>query len=294
MCRRHWRFIVRTWGLNEADTSWPQSLIMMPLKRLMLFLVGLLLILSSGTLLAMAPYRGWLGMRTSAGPVGPGPFEIPFWAVVLMVAIFLVGLVAALCWRRKRLFTSIVAGVVGIAAAAVWGTTYSGALTLEGGYDWASPPRVMEIRYYWIYVNFCGMMVDYEPRHAQLKPGRDPAYPNPQCNCGYWPDPSAASYPVLPTVYKPSIVTWNRWGFGYCRYWGTRVGKGYPWTAVVLPLWFVTLLSAVVASWWPVYWWRQRGQFGPEHCQECGYDLRASKARCPECGTPVPSIPRNA
>lgn len=55
-------------------------------------------------------------------------------------------------------------------------------------------------------------------------------------------------------------------------------GGGY-----ALPLWIPFAALALPAAF---LWWWQRPRRRPGTCRECGYDLRASGERCPECGTP--------
>lgn len=59
---------------------------------------------------------------------------------------------------------------------------------------------------------------------------------------------------------------------------------------VRIPSWFPCLLTAIP----PALWLRQtrhkhnRAKLGL--CLHCGYDLRASQGRCPECGNPIPLL----
>jgi hypothetical protein len=61
--------------------------------------------------------------------------------------------------------------------------------------------------------------------------------------------------------------------------------------AVAVPLWFLLLLLMA----WPAWHFRTVRRAGPERrrrlglCVRCGYDLRASAERCPECGQEIPS-----
>jgi hypothetical protein len=58
-------------------------------------------------------------------------------------------------------------------------------------------------------------------------------------------------------------------------------------TRVVLPLWLVTIACAVLPALWIYKRAVRRRRNRDGHCPACGYDLRASKDRCPECGKPI-------
>jgi hypothetical protein len=57
-----------------------------------------------------------------------------------------------------------------------------------------------------------------------------------------------------------------------------------PYRAFVIPVWCPLLLLAACPTAWLVTWRRRRRRMGRGHCPDCGYDLRASPERCPECG----------
>ena len=82
----------------------------------------------------------------------------------------------------------------------------------------------------------------------------------------------------------PDDVQWVGAGFRYLRI----TSDGMRRRNLVLPFWLLMCVSAVL----PVGWWLRRLKARrwkrAGRCLTCGYDLRASKDRCPECGTPFP------
>ena len=81
------------------------------------------------------------------------------------------------------------------------------------------------------------------------------------------PAPSGRSYAVCGFVYLTYLQPGPPWA---CRF-----------KYVGVPFWFITLLAGTI----PFAWFQNRfTRKLPGQCVVCGYDLRATPDRCPECG----------
>jgi len=91
-------------------------------------------------------------------------------------------------------------------------------------------------------------------------------------------------YSKAPALFHESLYPMNfigpRLSFG-----GFGLIIGGP--IVFLPLWFLAVCAGVLPGWWLAWRRRLRARLVAGCCSGCGYDLRASSGRCPECGNPI-------
>lgn len=96
-------------------------------------------------------------------------------------------------------------------------------------------------------------------------------------------------YHSLPRSPEDPARAWN-WRFIGFRYQSFGTPTLHVHTLVV-PFWVVVLCWLVLPA-WLIHRARTRPPSGC--CKSCGYDLRASNARCPECGTLISDATESA
>jgi hypothetical protein len=75
-----------------------------------------------------------------------------------------------------------------------------------------------------------------------------------------------------------------------------HIHEAYSYRAVLgfpLSIWILGIASSVLPACWLLMYIRNRHRRsldGSLRCLSCGYDLRASKDRCPECGRAIPDF----
>ena len=82
-----------------------------------------------------------------------------------------------------------------------------------------------------------------------------------------------------PLITQPQTAL-NRLGFFY----GRTVRSDHVMSGLTFPYWCVSVACALRPALWLIGAARRKHRARPNVCSACGYDLRATPGRCPECG----------
>ena len=92
----------------------------------------------------------------------------------------------------------------------------------------------------------------------------------------------------------PSESFWKKLGFeigagGFENGSGEQLRSEHV-AAAIVPCYFLTILASTLPCLWMAGRLKRQRRLRHHLCVECGYDLRASTERCPECGTLISKL----
>jgi hypothetical protein len=194
--------------------------------------------------------------------------------------------------HRLTNITAILALILAVAIVIAWVRSYSGesfmwtyeARRMHAGSDW-------HIARYGCAVSLNGRRLDVIWWWHDLparQPSTDPS--DDGWKFHHFPDPRPPLHAVRPQPGE-AFRHWNAFGV-YTT--ALDVPRDPQWFAnasreISVPMWMPAVLATILPSlYWSGRWWRERRRrraLAAGLCTTCGYDLRATRDRCPECGT---------
>ncbi len=107
-------------------------------------------------------------------------------------------------------------------------------------------------------------------------------------NCGVFGEPSSVVVFPSVVVYSPPALFRDTTFLGFGQVSETfpsASGTTFRCSALSVPFWVLFLATTGLPSWWLHRRLMVRRRSRAGLCPACGYDLRATPDRCPECGT---------
>jgi hypothetical protein len=91
----------------------------------------------------------------------------------------------------------------------------------------------------------------------------------------------------IPALMRMMRINSDKQCLGFRSISGGGMFHGQTYQILAIPYWALIPPTAILPALWLLSRRRHRHRLKSGHCLCCGYDLRESKEKCPECGTAV-------